>query len=469
MKEMQWTLRQMLRLWDVDAQFAGDTVDLARRPAAVRIDSRLVRPNDIFVAIAGERFDAHDFVAEVFAKGATAAVVGRKWWTSHQHDVADRNCIIVEDTLLALQQMARAYRRLLRPRVLALTGTNGKTTTKEMIANVLSMAFRVHKTSGNLNNHIGVPMTLLQMPSAVDFAVIEMGTNHFGEIAALCKIAEPDFALITNIGRGHTEFLIDIQGVRKAKQEIFEHVAKAGLAFVNTDDAEVVAAATAAGVKQKRTFGFAAEAEFRGENLQMQASGSPAFVWCGTKIALYVPGLHNASNALAAVAVGAHFGVPQEAVARALALPIEVTGRMRRREIAGRLFIDDSYNANPESMRAAIHFMQELPSKGRKIVVLGDMLELGQSSPLEHDRVVEYALSLPIDQVLLYGVQMQQAFADNGGESKRCHFFDDKRALAEFLLENTGVADVVLIKGSRGTRMEEIMQFVAALVGEEQD
>ncbi|MDQ7051717.1 MAG: UDP-N-acetylmuramoyl-tripeptide--D-alanyl-D-alanine ligase [candidate division KSB1 bacterium] len=458
--KMNWSLQEVIDALPLRHRQIASGQVLAEAPAGVCIDSRQLQPGDVFVAIRGERHDGHAFVNDVFQKQALAAIVNEAWWQANHDRYIGRTILVVEDTLAALQTLANGYRRRIDPQVIGLTGTNGKTTTKELLARVLAQRYRVHKTAGNLNNHIGVPLTLLAMPADTEVAVVEMGTNHFGEIAALCNIAEPDYGLITNIGRGHTEFLYDLEGVRKAKQELFEFLADSGLAFVNADDPMVIKAAHAAGVRQRVTYGFEHEADVRGTDLQLDSRGNAHFKVDRREFIVGVPGLHNASNALAAVTLGRYFRVPEEDMVDALAQPVsEVSGRMRVWTLAGRTIIDDSYNANPESMRAALEFLQKIPASGRKFAVLGDMFELGDLRLQGHQEVLQTAASLGIHFVWATGEAMAEAFQEEGWHRHPgFRWFASRDELAAELINTSGSGDVLLIKGSRGMRMEELIQ-----------
>lgn len=464
---MNWTIRDILASRYLTAKFFGNKNVLTQNIHSVIIDSRKIEAGSLFVAIEGERYDGHDFLDDVFAKGALAAIVSRDWWTNKRSESEDRAFVVVEDTLNTLQKMARNYKRRIAPKVIALTGSNGKTTTKEMIANVLDAAYKVHKTEGNLNNHIGVPLTLLAMQPGIEVAVVEMGTNHFGEIKKLCEIAEPEFGLITNIGRAHTEFLQDIDGVRRAKGEIFEAIAETGTACVYIDDPNVVQAARDAKIRKEVTYGFSAEAEIRGENLHLGDDGCARFEFSGKIFSIGVPGMHNAGNALAAIALAQLLKIDLDSTHQALARPVAVSGRMRRLEIGGRIVIDDAYNANPESTRAALDFLHTLPGSGARFAVLGDMLELGEQAVADHCSVLEYGLAYKnIAQILLHGTLMQQAFKKIKNRSNKIRLFKEKSKIAEYLFEASTIGDVVLVKGSRGAKMEEVLSDFEKLAGD---
>lgn len=457
-KPMDWTLGDVLQAC-AEATWRFDDADLVnRQPMGFSIDTRSLAPDEVFVALEGEHADGHDYIGAAFERGALAAVVSRRWFTAHGENYLGGNFIIVEDTLRALQEMARAYRRRLDPEVFALTGTNGKTTTKEMVGAILSTQMVAHKTPGNWNNHIGVPLTLLSMRQPVDVVVLEMGTNHFGEIALLCQLAEPDTGLITNVGHGHTEFLQDVDGVRREKGALFAWLAARGVAFVNANDPQVVRAADETGVRRKVTFGFDVAADVRASGLQLDDEGCATFVWNGHCIRVGTPGLHSAANALAAVAVGQYYQIRPENMAAVLAQPLSVGGRMRRLQVAGRVVIDDSYNANPESMRAALQFLSRLRTDGKRVAILGDMFELGALRDQAHHDVLQFAADQKIDEILVIGEAMQAAVEQAGSRWPHVRFFTDRAALIEALLLETRPGDVLLIKGSRGMKMEEILQ-----------
>ncbi len=458
--KMDWSLKELIQALPLQHLQTGRGQPLNQSPVGVSIDSRQIQPGEVFVAIRGERHDGHQFINEVLQKQALAVMVDEGWWQANQERMADHTVLVVEDTLTALQTLAHRYRQRIDPKVIGLTGTNGKTTTKELVSRVLARRYRVHKTPGNLNNHIGVPLTLLSMPSKTDIAVVEMGTNHFGEIATLCRIADPDYGLITNIGRGHTEFLQDLDGVRRAKQELFDYLADSGTAFVNVDDPMVVKAADAAGVRRRITYAFEHPADIRGTELRLDSRGHAHFNVDGNEFMVGVPGLHNAANALAAVALGLHFRVPEKDMVDALAQPaLEVSGRMRVWTLAGRTIIDDSYNANPESMRAALEFLQKIPAGGRKFAVLGDMFELGDLRLQSHQEVLQIAQRLGIDFVWVTGDAMAEAFREGRFEQKPgFRWFAGHEELAHELIHGCKRGDVLLIKGSRGMRMENIIR-----------
>ncbi|MEW6510419.1 MAG: UDP-N-acetylmuramoyl-tripeptide--D-alanyl-D-alanine ligase [Bacteroidota bacterium] len=433
-----------------------------KRFREVSTDSRTAGEGDLFVALRGERFDGHAFVAAAFARGALAAVVDEKFDVS----LAESNALlVVGDTVRALGDLARVYRDKFRVPVLAVGGSNGKTTTKEMIGQVLAEKYSVLATEGNLNNHVGVPQTLFRLTSRHELAVVEMGTNHPGELAHLCRAVRPTHAILTNIGREHLEFFGTLEGVAREEGTLFESVREqgGGTAIVNADDPLVARAAR--GMKRVVTFGFAARnAMVRGRRIRLDALGTPQLEfrtprmreWLGVQ--LRVPGAHIAANALAAVAAGVAFGVPAMSIRRALESFRAPTKRMEVLSVAGVTVLNDAYNANPDSTTAALRTLAAMKTTGKRIAVLGDMKELGDASAEAHTAVGREAATLKIDYVLTFGPMAKQ-IRDAAAMPGAIHY-EQKNMLAEYLAELVTPGDVVLVKGSRSMRMEDIVTFL---------
>jgi len=456
------TLGELQQACGDNARFFGNSAQLTQRPAGLSTDSRRCGAGEIFVALRGEKFDGHQFVAQVLTAGALAAVVEKGWYASQKK--ASGNFIVVVDTLLALQQIGRAIRRRWGKTVLAITGSNGKTTTKELVASVLAQNKSAHKTAGNLNNHIGVPLTLAELSHGHDIAVIEMGMNHDGEIARLCEIAEPNYGLITNVGRAHIEFFKTLDGVAKAKGELFAYLrARGGIAFLNADDPKL-RTVLPSGAKAI-TYGLQQPAQVPGKIVSVDENGCVILAWRNKNIHLTIPGAHNAGNALAAIAVGEHFGVAPEKIRLALESAPPMTKRMqilRLKSPFGRgelTIINDAYNANPESMRAALEFLAAMPIRvsGRRIAVLGDMLELGEAASSAHEEIGLMIRELSIHAVFAYGPNMRHLVAAIG-ETKWAEHFENKLRLCEEVGRSIRPDDVILLKGSRGMAMEEVVE-----------
>ncbi|MFQ5752403.1 MAG: UDP-N-acetylmuramoyl-tripeptide--D-alanyl-D-alanine ligase, partial [bacterium] len=396
--------------------YEGAPENLKRKISGVSIDSRKILANEIYFAIRGENHDGHDFVQEAFHKQAVAAVVENQWWCHHRAHFKNRNVFVVEESINALQELANFYRKKFSLPVIALTGTNGKTTTKEMMAAVLARLGNVCKTESNLNNHIGVPLTLLALNEQHKALIVEMGANHFGEIARLCEIAEPQYGLITNIGHGHLEFFQNLEGVTKAKMELFEYLYPHGTAFINIDDPLIVKHAPA--FMKCIKYGFRDEARVIGKAMAPSESGFARMMVQGQVIELNLRGNHNLSNALVAVAVGLEFGVSLQEIKTALA-HVKLPGK--RMEVFKRdkiLVLNDSYNANPDSTLAALEIVKQTTSPGKKIFVFGDMLELGDLAPAEHARIGKSLKNFGVDIFLAFGPQSAEAVRQAQNTSK---------------------------------------------------
>lgn len=357
--------------------------DLFRIHPHVSTDSRRTEPGSLFFALRGASFDGNRFAADALARGAAFAVVDDPAVAA-----TDSRMICVGDALTALQTLAREHRRTLGIPLLALTGSNGKTTTKELVSRVLAARFRVYATRGNLNNHIGVPLTLLAMTGDTDFGVVEMGASAQGEIALLCQIAQPDYGLVTNIGRAHLDGFGGPEGVRRGKGELFDYLAAhGGRAFVPEDDATLVSMAS--------------------ERPSLAAISYSCTLADGMEH--HLEGTYNRTNIAAAVAVGHYFGIAEASIRRAVAAYAPDNHRSQRIETGRNTVVADCYNANPSSMQAALeNFRAEaLGNHCAKVLILGDMLELGHWSSAEHARIVQLALSIEGAQLLLVG----EAFA----------------------------------------------------------
>ncbi|NUM67668.1 UDP-N-acetylmuramoyl-tripeptide--D-alanyl-D-alanine ligase [candidate division KSB1 bacterium] len=434
------TLGEVLRACEEAATYVGDASLLATRPAALSTDSRTCSVNELFFALQGDKFDGHDFLPQVFNRQALAAVVARAWRRSHPRSKG--NFIVVDDPLLALQRLGRTIRRRWGKPVVALTGSNGKTTTKEMLAALLSRKHLVHKTSGNLNNHIGVPLTLSQLTHAHELAVIEMGANHFG--------------------RAHVEFFGDLAGVARAKTELFAYLqAHDGIAFLNADDNRLVAVHPS-GLKTI-TFGLHNPAQVRGTIKAIDPEGHVTLTWREREIRLPVPGAHNASNALAAIAVADFLGLDPATISAGLESFAGVAKRMQILHTAGMTIINDAYNANPESMKAALEFLAQYPKPehGRRLAILGDMLEMGASAEMVHRELGEFITTLPLQAVFAYGPQMRHLVHAVGQHCWALHF-EDKNDLMYEVSRSVREGDVLLLKGSRGMAMEQVLEKLPA-------
>jgi UDP-N-acetylmuramoyl-tripeptide--D-alanyl-D-alanine ligase len=446
--------------------------ELLRHPlTGVSTDSRTAGPGDLFVALKGPMFDGHRFVAGAVARGVGAVMVEAG---SVQEGWPEIPLLVVEDTTKALGDLARAYRAKFEIPVLAVGGSSGKTTTKDMINAVLGTKYRVLSTERNFNNHIGVPKTLFRLERKHDIAVVEIGTNHPGELKVLCNILAPTHGLLTNIGAEHLEFFRSLDGVEEEEGVLFDVLMRrrGGVGIVNIDDARVVQRAY--GLPKHVTYGFSARrSDIRGRRLKLSGAACASFDFSGRRakkpvsVRLGVPGRHQAMNALAAAAVGLLFGVPGRMIAEALERFQASDKRMSVLEEGGVRILNDTYNANPDSMIAALETLAATRASGKRIAVLGDMLELGGEELSEHRRVGRAASRLSIDMLLTYGTR-----AHSIHESARIPgalHYDQKNILAEYLVELVVPGDVVLLKGSRGMAMEDVASFLVERLRERRE
>src|SRR5215470_652469 len=442
------------------AQFAGASLlsgDGTVVISKVSTDSRTIKPGELFVALHGENFDAHDFVEAAAKSGAAGALVNHNWEGQVSENFAR---IRVTDTLHAYQQIAANYRRSLTLKVLAITGSNGKTSTKDFAASVLARKFRVTKTEGNFNNHVGLPRTILETTSEDEVAVWEIGMNHPGEIAELSKIAAPDAAIITNIGLAHIEFMGSREAIAREKGTLAEAVGPQGTVILNADDP--FSTAIAARTHAKVVLAGTTAGTVRAIEIRQSAEGSEFTIIEGAhrcRAQLPVAGSHMVQNALLAIAAGRAFGLSIEECAAGLAAAPLAKARLQIKEIRGVQFLDDSYNANPDSMKAALRTLVELDTDGKRIAVLGEMRELGTESERGHREVGETAATLGVDQLITIGdaAELIAEGARTAGLEKVSSARSTGEA-AKLLGEIAEPGDLVLIKGSRAARTEEVIE-----------
>ena len=457
---MRLTVRDLERI--PHREFVRREIFARRAATGVSTDSRTTRSGDLFVALRGSTYDGHRFAGQAFAAGAGAAVVDEKFDVSQ---VPGKPLLRVTDTTLALGALARGYRDRFSIPFLAVGGSNGKTTTKEMITRVLREKYSVLSTEGNLNNQIGVPMTLFRLSRKHEIAVIEIGTNHSGEIALLCGILGPTHGMITNIGREHLEFFGSVEGVAEEESALFNalSIGAGGTALIAADDPRVRAAARI--VKRKVTYGFRAiGASVRGRGVTLDGEGRASFEFRSStmkrwhRVRLAIPGKHNAMNALSAAAAGVVFHVPPFRIGRALESCRSVSRRMEIVSVGGVTVLNDTYNANPDSAIAALETLASLRGKGKRIAVLADMKELGPGGAEAHAAVGREASALGISHLLTLGDLAGYIHAASGISGAR--HFTEKEKLAEYLAVLLTPGDAVLVKGSRGMHMEEVITFL---------
>jgi UDP-N-acetylmuramoyl-tripeptide--D-alanyl-D-alanine ligase len=468
-----------LRLQDVARVVGADGAPPpAAKVAGWSVDTRTLNPGDVYFALQGPNHDGHRFVAAAFEKDAAAVVVeieqylrsltvappggGERPLTEPRPSGSGGvpvHILAVRDTLQALQDAGAWARRQWAGAVIAVTGSAGKTTTKDAIAHLLSVKMPVGRTIGNLNNHVGVPLSILQLPDAARAAVLEMGMNHAGEIRKLAAIARPDIGVVTNVGYAHVEFFEEgIEGVAAAKRELIEALPPGGVAVLNGDDARVRAFRDRY-PGRSLTFGFSKEADVRVERCEASAAGM-RFRALGVEFETPMAGRHAVMNLAAAIAVARVFEIPPESLRE----PVRgfSAGRMRgeRTEHNGVVVWDDCYNSNPEAAQSMIDVLRETPAR-RRIAVLGEMLELGRASEALHRRVGRYAAEHGVD--LLIGVSggaraMVDAAVGAGLPPNAAFFLEEAAAAGEMLRELARPGDAVLFKGSRGIRVERALE-----------
>lgn len=435
------------------------------------IDTRTVSKDDLFVAIRGERHDAHGFLAEAVAAGASGLVVDEQFLATSQFDAPPAAVVAVEDTTIALGALAAGHRARFEGPVIAITGSNGKTTTKEMCHAIMAVRAPCLKTRGNLNNEFGLPLTLLSREPEHVSAVVELGMNHRGEIAKLTAIARPDVGVVTNVGTAHIGFLGSRENIALEKGDLIAGLGPAGVAVLNADDALVDAQADRVDGRILR-FGLSAHADVRAMAPRFDGEGAYLFELRAPegRVAVRVRGLAETTipNALAAAAAAIAAGVDLAQVAEGLARFEAVPGRMvcRLRPRGGRV-IDDTYNANPQSMRAALESLARLKGAGRGLAVLGDMGELGDEANAAHHAVGRVAAECGTDWLFALGERAEAVVTgarDGGMPAERTLVGHDHEALGAAVGALLGAEDWVLVKGSRAMRMEQIVE---ALLEEE--
>ncbi|MFN0080360.1 MAG: UDP-N-acetylmuramoyl-tripeptide--D-alanyl-D-alanine ligase [Prosthecobacter sp.] len=446
------------------AQFAAGNLrgDGTRLVTNVNTDSRKITAGEVFVALVGDKFDAHDFIPQVAAAGAAAVVVSKvnpAW--------GPLPCAVIEvgDTLLALQHMARGYRQHHAPLIIGLTGSNGKTSTKDLVAIVMARKCQTRATFGNLNNHIGLPLTLLSMREGDQCCVAEMGMNHAGEIKVLTDIAQPDAGIITNVGMAHIEYLGTQDAIAWEKGTLAANVRAGGVVVLNANDkySEVIARHCQASVS---TAGVGC-GDVSASNLRADATGTTFTLdFGGEKVETRLPilGEHMVGNAALAACMGWRQGIAPADIADALNQAKLTGGRVEPKVIDGIQFIDDSYNANPDSMIAGLRTLSTLGT-ARRVAVLGRMGELGSIAQAEHRRVGEFAASLDLTAVFTVGGDEAALISDAAActsSTLQVRHFPDHASCAARLREWLREGDVVLLKGSRSARMEQILTHFSA-------
>ncbi|MEL7020055.1 MAG: UDP-N-acetylmuramoyl-tripeptide--D-alanyl-D-alanine ligase [Bacteroidota bacterium] len=427
-----------------------DIYEIFKAHPNICTDSRAVRLGDLFFALKGDKFDGNQYAEQAIAKGAAYAIIDDEQYRKNEQ------YILTTDVLTTLQDLARFHRRSFGIPIIALTGSNGKTTTKELVATVLGSQYEAHFTQGNYNNHIGVPLTLLSMPEETQVAIIEMGANHVGEIAALCQIAEPTHGLITNIGKAHLEGFGGIEGVKQGKSELYRFVeSNKGVVFINMDEPFLMELA----VDNTRQVHYRQDVSLSTEVVEQQIEFLHATPYVKAafidrqgvryEVQTQLVGAYNFPNVATAIVIGKYFKVPHQKIVNALSQYTPTNNRSQIVQRDSNTIILDAYNANPTSMRHAIDNLANwaLP---HKVAILGDMLELGGESAAEHQKIYDYLQSFDFQHVVLVGTQFKQVGA--------ALHFPTVAALKTWFVEQRFSETAILIKGSRGIRLEEVLQ-----------
>lgn len=456
MLKLELTVREMLEILETEA--VGITGRTLSRKVNLCMDSREPAKGCVFWPIKGVRFDAHQFVNQMEKDGALMSVVNQ--------DAAEQGSFKmyapVDDTTKALLKLAKGYQQRFKVKKVGITGSNGKTTTKEMVKAVLSTSFNTHATQGNFNNHIGVPMTLFQLKHSHEAAVIEMGTSGPDEIRPLSLATEPDVAVITNVGASHLERLGDLDGVYKEKMTITAGLKKGGTLIVNADDAHLCKTRCNKSYKVV-TFGMR-RGVIKPEKLSWDENTCACFYVGRTKFQLNVPGIHNLYNALAAIAVGLAFKIPKASIAAALNNFRGTNMRMDVKSANGFKIVSDCYNANPSSTKMALMTIGNMSKVKRRIAVLGDMLELGKESKNLHTQIGTLVPEMNFDLLVTVG-EMAKFYvkgAKDRGMRSVFHFATVQEVI-DFLNDTVAEGDVLLVKGSRGMKMEQVVDSLLQL------
>jgi UDP-N-acetylmuramoyl-tripeptide--D-alanyl-D-alanine ligase len=427
----------------------------------VSIDTRTIKKNSLYVAIKGKKFDGHKFIKDAISNGATSVLINKNQIKNFKNFCCA--IITVPNTTKAYGELAAAFRRKFKGKVISITGSNGKTTTKEILSTILSEKFKTEKTEANNNNHIGIPKTIFSTKRTTERLVLEHGTNHFNEIKYTASIAKPDYSIMTNIGDSHLEYLIDREGVYKEKNSLFcETIKNGGTIFVNNDD-PIIKYETRA-VKNKITFGFKGKPNIKGrlEGYTPDGCTKLSVAYANKKLVIELPlyGISNAKNTLAAVAVALHLGVTQKQIKAGISKVEQVKGRLFVEQLNNMTLIDDTYNANPDSMTAAIDLLKKIKTYSTKTLIIGDMFELGEDAALIHSQLSHIILKSKIKNVLMHGKLMKHLSAVLEGKKINSKHFSTRRQLKTYIEKNDFSNQVILVKGSRGMKMEDFVEQI---------
>lgn len=427
----------------------------------VSIDTRTIKRNSLFVAIKGEKFNGHKFVNDVVKKGVNAVLISSS--ELKNFDKINTVIITVPNTINAYGELANLWRKKLTAKVISISGSNGKTATKEILTTILKEKFKTSSSIANNNNHIGVPLTILSTRSNCQILILEHGTNHFNEIEFTAKIAQPDISLITNIGDSHLEFLNDRDGVYKEKSSLFnETVTNGGVIFINNDDPLI--RKNTRGIKNKISFGFKGKPNIKGKITGYSDDGKTKLLVSSNKknIELELPlyGISNAKNVLSAVSIAIYLGLTKPQILRGIKNLKQINGRLNVIHYKKFILIDDTYNSNPASVEAAIDLMNKIKIYNSKTVILGDMFELGKKSASLHKGLIKIIKEAGVKNVFTFGKLMKNLSSGIKNKSINAKYFGTRKSFKSFINKTDFSDQLILVKGSRGMRMEEFSKII---------
>lgn len=452
---MKRTIKEIANWLSIDSKDFIDTV-----VTGVSIDTRTISQGDLFIPFRGESVNGHKFVEQAFEKGAAASL----WLKDEPNPPKDKPILFVNDAEVALQQMARAYRNQHKAKFIGVTGSNGKTSSKDILASMLTPFYKVQKTLGNFNNQLGLPITLLNLDEDTEIAVLEMGMSGFGEIEFLTKLAKPHYAIITNIGEAHMQDLGSREGIAKAKFEIIQGLNQEGILFYDGDEPLLQHLVGKETNLQSKSFGFQGTNDLVATSIETTEKGSRFTVSGELNGEFFIPvlGKHQVKNTLNAMLVGKSIGLLEEQIRQGLA---QVTLTDMRMQLVptekGILFINDAYNAAPTSMTAAIQFVQTTSLREDKWLVLGDMLELGENEKQFHEQIASVIDESKISRVCLFGPRMKwlyEQLKDKFAETNLLYTNEDYEQIVQFINQYADDQSLILLKGSRGMKLETILK-----------
>lgn len=448
---MRITLEDIFNIPTVEIYYP----DKYKAVSSVSIDTRSIRKNSIYVAIKGHKYDGHNFVNDAIKNGAKAIVINKR--KLNQFEDVTIPIIAVKNTLEAYAELAKIWRNKLGAIVVSVTGSNGKTSTKEILAHLLEAKFKVHKTKANNNNQIGVPLTILSAPLNTEVLVLEHGSNHFGEIEATAKVAEPDFALITNIGNSHIQYLESKEKILEEKVQLFKNIKENGTVFINSDD--LLIKSLKKNYKNKITYGLKGKVDIKGGKKKQENKFEISGLGKSIEVALPLLGDSNYSNYLAAVSIAMKIGLSKKDIIKQTNTLQPVKGRLVEKSFKDCTLIDDTYNANPESVRVALKVLKDFKKRNKKILVLGDMLELGEKAETMHKSLAKDVNSSKLNEVYLIGKLSKKLLDEIKNVNIKKHF-SNRNSLIKYLGELEITDSVILFKGSRGMKMEEYLAAI---------